>query len=198
MLDNILCESFFPSLWEKKGFVWFSDGDYNVNIFGIRSSNVYSGKFDDTLCVAYKRYGKWLLRSWNVTTDPATHFLKNPINDKGCAILVPGQYRRSHQIGNHRGYEALVQSGNAVKVYRDNNKDEILDYNVNEMSGYFGINIHRAYPDNIEDIGKNSAGCTVFKHPDDFEKFMDICRTSRNEYANLFTYTLIEEKDLIL
>ena len=123
-----------------------------------------------------------------------------PINPKGTAVLVPGQYRGTWQLGKHQGkYEALVQR-KPVKVYRDNSKDEVIDYNnivtlVDE--GYFGINIHRSNPyDQSYEINKWSAGCQVFKKVDDFNAFMDLCRDSAKVYGPKFTYTLIEEKDL--
>ena len=49
-----------------------------------------------------------------------------------------------HIEKNKKGHEALCQRGK-VKVWRDNNKDNILDWEGEIDTGEnFGINIHRA------------------------------------------------------
>ena len=54
---------------------------------------------------------------------------------KGMASLKPGVYY-AHQIGSHKGYQALSQTKGEVTVVRDGTPDY-------EDKGYFGINIHR-------------------------------------------------------
>ena len=82
------------------------------------------------------------------------------MNDKGVAILKPGQYRGSHTIGLHQGkYEALKQGGK-VKVYRDANRDMNYDEKVIQ-EGVFGINIHKAGA-NSTYVENWSEGCQVF------------------------------------
>ena len=44
-------------------------------------------------------------------------------------------------------HKALCQRNRKVKVWRDNNKDNILDWEGETDTGYFGINIHRANED---------------------------------------------------
>ena len=113
------------------------------------------------------------------------------MNSKGCAILKAGQYRGAYQIGLHKGkYEALVQRGGKVTVYRDNNKDDTLD-RVTEDSGYFGINIHKSLRHHQE-VGLYSAGCQVFQNSHDFKEFMLLVKRSSVLYGDTFTYTLIE------
>jgi len=75
-----------------------------------------------------------------------------------------------------------------VTVYRDNNRD--LVYNsVNEESGFFGINIHKAslY---TKFVGPDSYGCQVIK--EGFDNFMSIINSSLNYRENRFTYSLVE------
>jgi hypothetical protein len=97
----------------------------------------------------------------------------------------------------HRNsYEAVVQK-KPVTVYRDYNRDAILDWNNGrEQTGLFGINIHNAGVNN-QDIGKYSAGCLVFQDVSDFEEFMKICRKARDIHGNSFTYTVIKSSDII-
>lgn len=168
---------------------------YELNIVGVRSKNNVAGKFDDKLFVFWKNNkNKWEGKSYNITTDPATYFLENPLSNLGSAILKEGQWKDAYGIGLHRNsYEALVQK-KPVIVYRDYNRDAILDWNNGrEETGLFGINIHKAGL-NTEDIGKYSAGCSVFQIVLDFEEFMALARKHRQLYGNVFTYTLIDER----
>ncbi len=177
----------------KEGYSFFENGDFNLNIVGIRSPDRRSNKFDDFICCVYKVYGAWRYKAWPVTTDPGLAYRKTPYaNTKGTAILKSGQYRGAFHIGLHRGqYSALVQRGE-VTVYRDNNKDSTLDH-VDEEKGYFGINIHRASAHrSLDDVGVYSAGCQVFSDPDDFNEFMSLCQKSATRYGIRFTYTLLE------
>lgn len=75
----------------KKGYKIFH-GPYNLNLIGIRSKNSQSDQFDDTFCILYEdKDGVMTLESFPCTTDPGKHYLMNPMNVKGCAIMVPGQ-----------------------------------------------------------------------------------------------------------
>mgnify|MGYP003629608765 CR=1 FL=1 len=176
------------------GHAVFESGKYNLNIIGIRSSSPKSNKFDDRMCVVYKDDSGWVTRTWECTTDPGQYWLENPINVEGTAILVPGQYRGVYKIAKHQGkYHALCQRNGRVKVYRDNNRDDILDRDDESvMNGVFGINIHKAGSHSTQ-VDKWSAGCQVFSNESDFDDFMDICRQQIKERGwRTFTYTLIE------
>ena len=142
-----------------------------------------------------------MYHEFDCTTDPGTHWVENVMNDKGVAILKPGQYPKSHKIRKHLGkYEALGQQ-NIVTVYRDNNRDDIYNTNSeNTDTGYFGINIHRATKNagkKSTQIDKWSAGCQVIASNDEWTKFMKIMRKSRKIWSNDFTYTLVESKNLV-
>ena len=202
MLMELLTPENIKSYFAAKDYKFFDTPDrkLNLNIIGVRRDNQGSNTFDDFLLVMYREEELMVNHRWQVTTDPGKYWLMHPMNPKGTAVLVPGQYRGTWQLGKHQGkYEALVQR-KPVKVYRDNSKDEVIDYNnivtlVDE--GYFGINIHRSNPyDQSYEINKWSAGCQVFKKVDDFNAFMDLCRDSAKVYGPKFTYTLIDEKDL--
>ena len=188
----------------SKGYKWFNDHNnkgYDVNIIGIRNSETdgkITNHFDDTLTISYKdESGEWKFHQWEATTDPGQYWMEHPMNSNGCAILVPGQYRGSHKIRLHQGkYEALGQR-KPVKVYRDNDLDDVYDTDEATITeGVYGINIHRSNPyDKSYYVNKWSAGCQVFRRVDDFHEFMDICRKARDIWGNTFTYTLIESKD---
>jgi len=124
---------------KKLGHKYFINGDYNLNLIGIRTSstgNKVTNAFDDFLAVAFKVDGIWGVKVWPCTVD----------NGGGTARVVCGQYPGSHAIGLHQGkYEALRQVGPLV-VERDYTKDGIYNASKKE-TGVFGINIHKAGAD---------------------------------------------------
>jgi len=188
---------------KAKGYKWFENGNYNLNIVGVRNGetlNEVTNKFDDCVTLSYKKDGEWQFHCFEATTDPGKHWVDNILNEAGVAILKENQYRGSHKIGLHQGkYEALRQQ-KPVQVYRDNNLDECYDLNEeNIQEGIFGINIHRATKwegKKSTQIDKWSAGCQVIAANDDFRLFMEICNKSKDTWGNSFTYTLINSDDL--
>lgn len=190
------------TILRSKGYVFFNSGMYNLNIIGVRknNNNVITNKYDDILIVIYKNGNGWQKHAYNITTEPGDYYMRKKLgNPKGTAILVPGQYRGCWEIGKHNGkYKALVQC-KPVKVYRDGNMDDIYDmYNEVIKEGLFGINIHRSNQGfNRETIDMYSAGCQVFNNYNDFNSFMALCEKQKERYGNSFTYTLINEEDLI-
>lgn len=181
-----------------KGYRFFADGDFNLNIVGIRNSapgKKVTNVFDDWISVTYKENGVWMFFYWKATTDPGKAPMLLGNNGIGTARVVPGQYIGSHMLGLHRGeYEALRQKGN-ISVYRDADKD--LEYDTDKITtaDNYGINIHKAGRDSTW-IDHWSHGCQVFKRVIDFNEFMQICRKAARIHGNSFTYTLIETKDL--
>ena len=188
---------------KSKGYRWFENGDYNVNIVGIRNSetkNKVTNKFDDCITVSYKKDGEWKFYCFECTTDPGTHWVENIMRKEGVAVLKEGQYPGSHKIRKHQGrYDALGQQ-RPVKVYRDNNKDGVYDLNESTVDeGLFGINIHRAtkWEDKkSSQVDKWSAGCQVIAANNDWRKFLGICEKAREVWGNNFSYTLIESSDI--
>ena len=181
----------------KKGFAYFSDGELNLNIIGVRQSstgNKVTNLFDDFLTLSYKHNGAWVFKQWAATTDPGTKGVKEFHNAAGVARLVAGQYRGSHAIGLHQGkYEALKQAKN-VKVYRDANKDMTYDES-KIQEGVFGINIHKAGADSTY-VENWSEGCQVFKKSADFDEFMIIVKKAAALHGNSFTYTLLNSNEI--
>jgi hypothetical protein len=183
--------------YKQKGYE-LDERPFAMNIFGVRSKNTQSGKFDDTLGYIYKNgSGAWEIWQAPATTDTGTYWLKNiwP-GQQGSAILAEGQYKGAYQLGTHYSYRALVQTGGPVTIYRDYNRDAILDFNPGtKQSGFFGINIHRANRvGKTEVIADHSAGCQVFQNVDDFNSFLAFAEKAAARYGNRFTYTLFDER----
>ena len=188
---------------ESKGYKYFTGGDWDVNIIGVRNSKTkgrVTNAFDDCVTISYKEDGEWKFYCYQATTDPGSHWEQNLLNKKGVAILKPGQYRGSHKLDLHQGKYLALRQQKPVKVYRDNNRDgkyDLLEENIDE--GIFGINIHRATGRSGEKsirVDKWSAGCQVIADNDDWHQFLDICQTAREIWGNSFTYTLLESNDI--
>ncbi len=182
------------SILKRSGFEVYNK-PYQLNIIGIRSIEPASNSFDDKLYVSFvNKYGKTETHTYNITTDPGTYWLKNPIQVSGTAILKQGQYVNAYKLGLHRGqYRALVQA-KPVTIIRDYDRNAILDFNNGkESKGLFGINIHRAsIHGTTKNVGKWSAGCQVFEKNSDYIHFIGLCDKHRSLYGNQFTYTLLD------
>ena len=191
---------------KSKGYKWFEDNankGYDVNIVGVRNNAPSVAKkvtnvFDDCLTITFKdEMGVTKFYCWMATTDPGKKGVQQFHNKKGVARLIPGQYRTTWAVDKHQGkYDALCQRLNNVTVWRDANRDLIFEEKVTD-TGMFGINIHKAgIASTIVDGW--SAGCQVLARADEYEIFMDLCRKQKLAgYGDKFTYTLLEEKDLI-
>ena len=191
---------------KEKGYKWFEDNGnkgYDVNIVGVRNSETkgrVTNAFDDCITISYKIDGEWKFHCFPCTTDPGTHWVENILNDRGVAILKPGQYRGSHKLRLHQGKYLALGQKKPMKIYRDANLDgkyDLIEESVREE--LIGINIHRATSRSggkSTRVDKWSAGCQVIADNDDWHTFLDICQTAREIHGNSFSYTLIESKDI--
>lgn len=169
--------------FKRLGYKWFP-----FMIVGVRSSENVNNKFDDLIGVVENNTITW----YTGTTNAGRHWLLNFLNPKGTATLKAGQYVNCYKLGLHKGqYEALIQTGGKVTVYRDADKDETAEEQGVLDTGWFGINIHRANPNAISQvIEKWSGGCQVLNNPKDFAQLIKACHRSD---LQLFTYTLLQE-----
>lgn len=186
---------------ERKGYAFNDDGKpYHLNLVGVRSPSTAINSFDDKMILVYRDdSGKQCAKEYAITTDPGEYYTQQKLlNKAGAAILVPGQYTDVYQLGKHRNkYEALVQLGGKVRVWRDGNKDDKLDRAGEIHEGWYGINIHRAgSTGTTAKVGRYSAGCQVFQNADDFALMISLAKKSSSLRGNKFTYTLLEEADL--
>jgi len=195
--------------YDKKGYAFFEDRKYDLNIGGIRSDTTEPNRFDDSFFVAFiDERSTWRVAMWSCTTDPGLYFLGSGKmgNRSGTAVLIPGQYRRCWTIGTHgkKKYPALVQNGMPFKVWRDHNQDGSLDRAGKVYDDVTGLNCHKAYSWNEgKAIGRNkvvanwSAGCQVAEvsYAHDYI-LMPLARKQVAKGAGrTFTYTLFDAKD---
>jgi len=189
---------------KAKGYKYFTGGDYDVNIIGVRNSetkNRVTNAFDDYITLSYKIEGEWQYHEYKCTTDPGTHWVERTMNRSGVAILKPEQYRSSHKLRLHAGKYLALGQQKPVKVYRDGNRDSVFDLNEASVEeGIFGINIHRATGKSGSKstrVDKWSAGCQVIGSNDDWHEFLNVCQIAKEKWGNSFTYTLLESKDIV-
>lgn len=188
----VLSKEVIEKVVKSKNYKWFED---KVNIVSIRTNDKTTNVFNDYITISYKdKTGAWNFIGYNATTDPGLYWLKKPSNVKGTAILVPNQYINCWALGKHSGYDALVQIGGSVAVYRDRNMDNYLDMDKSTIDvGYFGINIHRAHLEILQlVIEKYSAGCQVIQRGSSFNKFIEIIKDAKQSF---YSYTLLTEND---
>jgi hypothetical protein len=188
--------SYINRIFQRNGYEFYTE-PYKLNIFGVRLV-VNTDSFDDIICVVYfDSEKKMQIEIFNAATEPGFKYMKTPLNAKGAAILVPGQYINVYKKGPHgkSRYTALRQS-KSVKVYRDNDKDVIHDLKAPIDEGIFYINLHRAEKYNVRTyIGPYSAGCQVIQDYADFKKFMSIIDLSEEQGNKSFTYTLFTKDE---
>lgn len=182
---------------KEKGYATFENDskNFNLNLVGIRTNDMTSNSFNDHMAIIWKYKAHWNNLTFPITSDPGLYYRENPLNVDGTAILKPGQYRGMWSIGKHQGkYDALRQTGPCT-VYRDANRDNKLDIEgVEEQTGHFGINHHKAGKDSTQ-VDRWSAGCQVQPTEALFNIEMLIFKQSAEIWGNNFTYTLLEEKD---
>jgi hypothetical protein len=175
---------------KNKGYAYFENGEYNINICGIRNSETLkrvTNQFDDWMTLSFKENGVWKYYEWPCTVD----------NGDGSARLVEGQYRGSFTIGLHQGKYTALKQCKPLKVYRDwNLKDGTYDES-KIYDDVAGLNIHKAGVDS-QQVNNWSEGCQVFKKSADFDAFMKIVIKSSTLHGKIFTYTLINSNDIFL
>lgn len=178
--------------YARCGYPLCTKGDYNLNIFGIRTNENVANTFNDVIGLLFKVDGEWVLKKYDATVDPGVYWRNNPMNVNGTAILQDGFYPGAFRIGMHQGkYEALVENI-PFKLWRDNNKDSILDREGDTYTEMAGINLHHAGEASTQ-VDKWSAGCQVIAKMADFEELMSVVHSSAKTFGDKFSYALFTE-----
>lgn len=185
----------------SKGYKFFTK-PFSINIIGIRVS-INTNLFDDLLCVLYlDDKGKEYIEIFPCTTDPGEFYLTQPFDGKATKILKEGQYEGVYVIGIHgrtssSPYEALEQV-KPMLYYMDSNKNKIMDIGPDTpvVKALVKSNIHHAHEKwTSTQVDKWSACCQVITGPENWERFIELCKKSAKLYGNTFTYTLLNKAD---
>ncbi|WP_254952400.1 MULTISPECIES: lysozyme [unclassified Cyanobium] len=190
---------------QKKFQVFAGLGERNIvyvegmNLDGSLNDDPPNHFNDLRLVIEFVEARPRIIGQWEATTEPGSHYTKNPMNPRGAARIKFDQYR-AWQVGSHGEsdpHEALVQAA-PVTVHRDSNQDfqrpgDLVD------TGLFGINQHWGYDLPRNDIGRASAGCLVGRSREGHREFMRLVQQDPRYKANknfLFSTTIIAGDDL--
>ena len=190
-----------------KGYPVFTNGLFNLNFGGIRSVERTANRFDDWLYCFFnapdaKDNGKAKEQLFvaQATVDPGSPWLKAPMDPGGAAAIVPGYYPKVWQYGPaFRGYECLRQRL-PLKVYRDNNRDNVFDIDPSKMTeGMYGIFVHPHFQARVlaETVETSSAGCLVCQNNEDHAKLMTACALGVARYGNAISFALFDETEFL-
>ena len=115
----------------------------------------------------------------------------------GSGPAAPDTTTYQEAIWNLHTAECWAGTPERVRRHLERGRDGELDLESGrEETGWFGINIHRASLRNRSiEVGRWSAGCQVIADPRQFDLFMDLCEEGRRAWGNVFTYTLLHQRD---
>ena len=187
------------SAYKNKNYPYYKQGDFNVNLFGIRCVDSFDNKFSDILGISYSENGVLKILTIPGTTRPGTLLHDIP---GGVACIVPGYYPKIWEFrDDYTGwlkYPYFYQIGK-FRIWRDEKKDEIIDHTNEQDIANVGLNCHRMSWDGIEGqtgVFNWSEGCQGSEEPE-FKKLLPIIRESVKKYGNIFSYALFELKDFV-
>lgn len=137
---------------------------------------------------------------WESTIETGEFFTYNPIAEDGAgAARIIFGYQECWQVGLHRGYEALVQTGGPCSVARDKNMDFSRDGDL-VTTGWYGINQHHGFNAPRDNIGRNSAGCLVGRMIKGHEEFMALVKSDKrykNDHKFVFGTTVLKASEVL-
>lgn len=189
------------ALYQKNNYKFYEQGQYNVNLFGIRNKDLtVVDKFNDKLGVAYvDEFLNLQCLVFQGTTKPGLSYLTDKLgNANGTGIMCPGQYKGFWMIGfHHRGqanqYEAYEQKG-VCNCWRDNNKDGKFTMSGPIYTDAAGVNGHHAAEGESQNVGPWSSACQVCSSKREHAVWLNIGWRCAELYGNSFTYTLFQDE----
>lgn len=197
------------ALYKQKSYQ-INEQQYKINLLGIRKDDVFDNMFSDRLVIFWQNENMdWEKREFEWTTLAGTlgqGGVLSPLTVlglTGVAALAEGQYVNAYQlIDTYHGwlnYPYFNQIGK-VKIYRDNTRDKLIDYDSPTQNGLFGINIHRMSGNGQQqryvnsDYAAWSQGCQGCPEPV-FRQIIELARISSRFHGSTFTYTLAHRRD---
>ncbi|HEY9651631.1 MAG TPA: D-Ala-D-Ala carboxypeptidase family metallohydrolase, partial [Coleofasciculaceae cyanobacterium] len=173
----------------------YVEGMYPDGRFNEDTLNAWN---DARFVIEFKNGVPEIIGAWEATTEPGKYYTMNPCNINGAARIAFGQHK-AWQVGTHKDHEALVQTGGAITVYRDLNKDGMRSGDRTE-TGHFGVNQHWGGDSPTSDIGRWSAGCLVGRTREGHRQFMSIIKQDPRYQKNrgyVFQTIVIDGSDLL-
>ena len=163
---------------------------YDLNLIVCRNvDSDYPNTFKDTLHVIHHNDLYWEEFIFPCSSTAGEFWLKNTKRRDGTAILKHDhQYLGAYTFGSHKGkYECLVPT-RQMTIWRDPNRDSVLDYDVTEGTSA-SCQIHKAGKSSFH-VDKWSAGCIVVQNG--FDEFMELCKLQESwGRGNKFSLTIL-------
>ena len=182
----------------KKGYSFYEDGDYNLNLIAIRKDNLITNHFTDEFYILYKLNGKECLLYVPCTTKAGS--FKSALNG-AVSVIIPNQYKKAYTwIGKGKGWgnypfnEYFFALTGVISTWIDGNKDLVIDkVGAINISSNVGVDIHRALEHTIN-VDNWSKGCVVITE-ECFRLLIPVIEEACKRYSNIFTFTLLEAID---
>ncbi|MEL6705517.1 MAG: hypothetical protein AAFP15_14695, partial [Bacteroidota bacterium] len=171
-----------------------ADGPGRVLPVGVRSENTEAGAFDDAMGILVcEPDGEFWSQMEVGTVDPGVPHMLRPINPRGCGIICEGFHQDIWTRGLHKGRQrALIQRGAPIRVYRDDTRDTVLDFDPGTVeAGWFGANWHTT-AGRADEVGLWSAMCPVTQNPVLHAAMMDVAYDSPQERFSLAVLTSLQ------
>jgi len=186
---------------ETKGYKVFRDSkkNYHLNIVGIRNANRLPDQFNDQIVVFWLFEGKWHYREYQATTDAGLAYMLAPVNQFETLLLSEGQYIDAFRLGRQQAKNKALVQARPVSVIRNFRRNRLLVYSSGKrQSGFFGVAIYQAPIPGLNIFtGKWSAGGQLIAGVSAFNEFIRLCENAVLNRENVFTYTLLNESDLV-
>jgi hypothetical protein len=203
-------------VYKKLGYIFFDEGDYNLNIIVIRENDFFENTFSDKLYVIYKVSGIWKILELPWTTLAGTLGFggeQSPLTaaqtgtgQDGVAIILEGQYRRALKwIRNGWRYPFVkyLKQIKAFRYLRDNNRNYKIDRNLPVQVGIYQTHLHPMSPKGLFSKFVNylfspwSQGCMGCPEPDwrKLEELIELAIKMRPDLGDEFTLTILHRKD---
>ena len=176
--------------YAKKGYKFFK-GHMNLNTGFVRMDDIFTNTYSDVAFNAYQKNGKNILEIYDGSTKAGHFWVKNPVTHEGVtgvAVVLEGQTKMQWVDGKDNFHQSahLAQIVEAVRYYRDTDKDMFIDRNAPISTGYIGVNCHWANGSYVE---RWSAGCLVVAIPGYFE-WASTIRQSVAIYGKIITLSV--------
>ena len=187
----------------KNNYLFFDDGELNLNFIWVRNDYHATNHFTDDLYVAYKENNIEKVLAIKCTTKPGLKgSLYNPVTVEGItgtACIEEGQYRGTWEFRDTKeefsGYPFFKQI-KGLNYWRDGNKDQEIDMVNEQKNRPFGTHWHRMSNFNDQRVVKAfevnnwSLGCMGAPLVE-WDKVIDLTRKAVKHWGTKFTGTII-------
>jgi hypothetical protein len=118
-------------------------------------------------------------------------------NRGGLVMLKPSQMINTYYLSTFLDFPAL-KTNSKQPIYRDKTSDDIITYSAGKNSPDWGGDCYfHIAMENTLNVDNWSEGSQVFQTKKEAKHFMDLCAEHTIRHRNSFTYTLMEERDLL-